>query len=60
MLSIGDFSISGEIVLALMVSVIWIASSIAAICTKDSEILGGALFATILIGIGYFLMCGIS
>lgn len=58
MLTIGDFNISGEIVLAIVLAVAWISSAIAAIVTKNGECLGAPLIFSILAGIGYMFFVG--
>lgn len=58
MLQIGDWNVSGEIVLAIMIAISWIACGIVAIATKDSEAFGAAFLFSLLCGFGYLILKG--
>lgn len=55
MLQIGDFQVSGEIVLAILIAISWLSGAIVAIATRDTEAFGAAFIFSILCGIGYLI-----
>jgi hypothetical protein len=56
MLTIGDWTVSGEIVAAIVAAISWIMAGIVAIVNRDEEPFQYPLVLTILIGVGYLML----